>query len=278
MELDLHTAIQKKLLSKAHRKCIIYRISVALYKLHALGLMHRDVKPSNILLKSDCTTKLCDFGLSRSSFERFTVSDPDQEIRPEKKFSDSEEALSEYVVTRYYRAPELLLGCDGTYTSAIDMWALGCVIAEIHTGKFIFCGKNNSDQIYCISKLLGKPSKEDFLGMNVPETNLPVFDESFSTPRSARKSELAVYLSLQLVPSLAIDLIEKLLVYNPSKRLSALEVMKHPYVEQFYNAADAIVSGGRVFIDVPAKAIVSRDSIRELVYQAIGEEIYNEHL
>ena len=90
--------------------------------MHSANIVHRDLKPSNILTKEDCEIKICDFGLSRA-------------------IDDPQDILTEYVVTRFYRAPEIMLSSAG-YTEAVDMWSLGCTLAELMTFKVLFPGKN----------------------------------------------------------------------------------------------------------------------------------------
>ena len=113
--------------------------------MHSAALLHRDLKPSNILLNSDCLVKVCDFGLVRSIA---TKEDSETPI------------LTEYVATRWYRAPEILLGSQ-TYTKGVDMWSLGCILGEILLGKPIFPGKSTLNQLEIILDFTGKPSQED---------------------------------------------------------------------------------------------------------------------
>ena len=100
--------------------------------MHSGDLVHRDLKPSNILLDSDCLAKLADFGLARS------VASINQ--------GTGEAVMTEYVATRWYRAPEILLG-SSSYTKAVDMWSVGCILGEMYTGKAIFPGTSTLNQI-----------------------------------------------------------------------------------------------------------------------------------
>ena len=142
METDLHAVIRAAILEDIHKKYIIYQLLKALKYMHSGDLLHRDIKPSNLLLNSDCHVKLCDFGLCRSVAE---VEGPSP-------------VLTDYVATRWYRAPELLVG-DQQYGLGVDTWAIGCMLVEIQTGVPIFPGESDLDQLWLIMKTLGKLSE-----------------------------------------------------------------------------------------------------------------------
>jgi len=101
---------------------MVYQVARGLHFMHSANIVHRDLKPSNILTTEDCEIKICDFGLSRA-------------------IEDQKDILTEYVVTRFYRAPEIMLSSQG-YTKAVDIWSLGCTFAELMTFKVLFPGKN----------------------------------------------------------------------------------------------------------------------------------------
>ena len=103
----------------------------ALKFIHSGGLIHRDLKPSNILLDSECNAKIADFGLARSV------------VSQEK---DEQVVMTEHVATRWYRSPEVLLGSN-SYTKAVDMWSLGCIVAEMTLGKPLFAGNSTFNQV-----------------------------------------------------------------------------------------------------------------------------------
>lgn len=124
MDTDLHAVIRVNILEEIHKQYIIYQILRCLKYMHTAELLHRDLKPSNILLNSDCNVKVADFGLVRSIATKEDGPTP---------------VLTEYVATRWYRAPEILLGSH-TYTKGVDMWSLGCILGEILIGKPIFPG------------------------------------------------------------------------------------------------------------------------------------------
>jgi mitogen-activated protein kinase 15 len=147
METDLHAVIRANILEEVHKKYIIYQVLKALKYMHTGELLHRDIKPSNLLLNSDCHVKLCDFGLCRSVAEKMDVVGP----KP---------VLTDYVATRWYRAPEILLGSP-QYTKAVDMWAVGCILGEMLTARPVFPGSSTMNQLEKIIELTGKPPAED---------------------------------------------------------------------------------------------------------------------
>ena len=113
MEIDMHAVIRANILEDIHKQYIVYQILKCLKYLHSADILHRDLKPANILLNSECNVKVADFGLARS------LSSAHNETAP---------VMTDYVATRWYRAPEILLGST-KYTKGVDMWSLGCILA-----------------------------------------------------------------------------------------------------------------------------------------------------
>ncbi|KAG2432282.1 hypothetical protein HYH02_013005, partial [Chlamydomonas schloesseri] len=132
METDLHAVIRANILEEVHKQYIMYQLFKSLKYMHSGELLHRDIKPSNLLLNSDCMVKLADFGLARS-VSQLNASDGQNPI------------LTDYVATRWYRAPEILLGST-KYTFGVDMWSSGCILGELLMGKPIFPGTSTMNQ------------------------------------------------------------------------------------------------------------------------------------
>ena len=154
METDLHAAIRANILQDIHKQYILWQSLKALKYMHSAELLHRDMKPSNLLLNSDCLMKVADFGLARSlKKERYEQNERDIP------------ALTDYVATRWYRAPEILLG-SGYYTFGVDMWAVGCILGEMLLGKPIFPGSSTMNQLEKIADLVGCPPKERLQGIS----------------------------------------------------------------------------------------------------------------
>eukprot|EP00884_Botryococcus_braunii_P011525 jgi/Botrbrau1/20373/Bobra.0006s0036.1 len=145
METDLHQVIKANDdLTAEHHQFFLYQMLRGLKYIHTAKVFHRDLKPKNILANSDCKLKICDFGLARPSFNDM----------PTTIF------WTDYVATRWYRAPELCGSFFAKYSPAIDIWSIGCIFAEILLGKPLFPGRNVVHQLELITDLLGTPSAE----------------------------------------------------------------------------------------------------------------------
>ena len=163
MDTDLHAVIRKgTILKDIHKRYIMYQLLKATKYMHSGNVIHRDYKPSNVLLDSDCLVKICDFGLARS-LEKI---DGSKNGNGRKNSTTGEEinnkapALTEYVATRWYRAPEILLSSP-RYTKGVDIWSLGCILAELILGKPLFPGSSTLNQIECIMQTIPEPSNSD---------------------------------------------------------------------------------------------------------------------
>uniref|UniRef100_A0A8C0PB19 mitogen-activated protein kinase n=2 Tax=Canis lupus familiaris TaxID=9615 RepID=A0A8C0PB19_CANLF len=151
VDTDLNAVICKgRLLRDVHKRYIFYQLLRATKYIHSGRVIHRDQKPSNILLDSSCVVKLCDFGLAR----------PLSSL-PEEPAG---QALTDYVATRWYRAPEVLLS-SSWYTPGVDMWSLGCILGEMLRGRPLFPGTSTLHQLELILETIPPPSKEDLLAL-----------------------------------------------------------------------------------------------------------------
>ncbi|ORC85658.1 protein kinase [Trypanosoma theileri] len=188
-------------------KSYAFQILQSLAYLHQRGYFHRDMKPENLLIKKDPTStpqevvKLADFGLVK-------------EIRTRPPFTD-------YVSTRWYRAPELLLQ-DRAYSSPVDIWAVGCILVELITTRPLFAGSNEVDQLHKIMTVLGSPNEQIW-----PEGMILAKKIRYTFP-SIKGIGLERVLPAHIPPQ-AFDLIKQMLVYDPKKRPTAQECLQHPY-------------------------------------------------
>lgn len=179
-------------------KLAAFQVFAGLNYIHSLGIVHRDIKPQNILIDPDrMDVKICDFGSA-------------------KIITDGCSSVS-YIASRYYRAPELLLGCE-TYGSSVDIWAAGCVIAELlMSGSPLFVGDDQTDQFIKIANVIGLPSDND-LASFTHTTPIPKFKPNFVSLE---------HLLPKHTPPDIIKLLKEIFVYNPGKRPTASECMKH---------------------------------------------------
>jgi cell division cycle 2-like protein len=187
-------------------KCLLNQLLMGMEYLHDNWILHRDIKTSNLLLNNHGILKIADFGLARP------YGSP---IRP----------YTHVVVTLWYRAPELLLGTP-TYTPAIDVWAVGCVFAEMLTRDPIFKGKNEADEVDKIFKVLGSPDNRNWPGFSVLP-HAKNFNFTKKSPNNLRKQFSEDRLSAQ-----GLDLLNRLLGYCPEKRITCSEALEHGYWEE----------------------------------------------
>lgn len=184
-------------------KLYSYQLMRSIAYIHALGICHRDIKPQNILCDtSSHVLKLCDFGSAK------------QLVQGEPNVS--------YICSRYYRAPELIFG-NSNYTTSIDVWSVGCVIAELMLGQPIFPGESGVDQLVEIIKILGTPSKEQIQAMN------PDYKE-YKFPMIRPLPWEKVF--RHRTPREAIDFVARLLQYDPKARPTPLSALLDPYFDE----------------------------------------------
>ncbi|RHZ07368.1 hypothetical protein DYB31_000364 [Aphanomyces astaci] len=210
METDLHRVIHStQTLSDQHVGYFMLQMFRALKYLHSANIFHRDLKPSNILLTTQCELKICDLGLARSL----------DVVAPVHA------NLTEYVVTRWYRAPEVLL--DGSrYGASIDMWSAGCIMvcnAEMLGRKPLFPGSSTVNQLGKIFNVLGTPSSAYIDRLLKPAAQRWVEKQTYRPALAF--SELYPQTNV-----LAIDLLAKLLTLDPQSRLTADQALAHPYI------------------------------------------------
>ena len=186
----------------------MYQLLRGCLYIHSANIIHRDLKPSNLLLNKNCDLKICDFGLARG-YEVTTTT------------------LTEYVVTRWYRAPEVILNASH-YTNALDVWSIGCIFAELLGRAPLFPGDDYLDQIKRTIAVLGTPTAEDmtFIGNDLARKYIR------KLPKRNKQSWQSLYPKANPV---ALNLLSKMLIFNPEKRYTVKQCLKHPYFEGLHN-------------------------------------------
>lgn len=181
-------------------KSFLYQLLLGVSYCHQHRVLHRDLKPQNLLINMEGELKLADFGLARA-------------------FGIPVRSYTHEVVTLWYRAPDVLMG-SRKYSTPVDIWSVGCIFAEMVTGRPLFPGASEQDQLIRIFKILGTPNKQSWAGM----VELPEYKESYPSypPQDLRNV-------VPRLDSLGLELLSSMLQYDPGRRISAEDAMNHPY-------------------------------------------------
>nr|XP_021144047.1 mitogen-activated protein kinase 13 isoform X2 [Columba livia] len=216
---------------------LVYQMLKGLKYIHSAGIIHRDLKPGNLAVNEDCQLKILDFGLARHA--------------------DAE--MTGYVVTRWYRAPEVILNWMH-YNQTVDIWSIGCIMAEMLTGKTLFKGKDYLDQLTQILKVTGHPG-EDFME-KLEDRAAKSYIKSL--PKIPKK-DLSV-----LFPKAnpQVDLLDKMLQLDVEKRLTATEALAHPYFDQFRDVEEE-TEAQQSYDDSLEHEKLSIDEWRKHIYKEI---------
>ncbi|KAJ7906267.1 CMGC/MAPK protein kinase [Mycena leptocephala] len=204
METDMHRVIRTQDLSDDHAQYFIYQTLRALKALHSADVIHRDLKPSNLLLNANCDLKVCDFGLARS-------------VKTAEPSGTETGFMTEY------------------YTKAIDVWSVGCILAEMLSGKPLFPGRDYHHQLTLILDVLGTPTLDEFYAITTRRSR----DYIRALPFRKRRP------FAQLFPNanpLAIDFLTKTLTFDPKKRITCEDALAHPYLEAYHDPDDEPVA------------------------------------
>ncbi|XP_064400308.1 mitogen-activated protein kinase 14-like [Halichondria panicea] len=208
MGSDLHKIVKTQALSDAHVQFFIYQILRGVKYIHSAGIIHRDLKPSNVGVSEDCEIKILDFGLGRKT--------------------DNE--MTGYVMTRYWRAPEVMLSWMH-YGQQADIWSVGCVMAELLTGQTLFPGSDYRDHLMKILQICGSPDEE--LMQKIEGESARTYIKSLTT--FPKKDFHKFFVGAN---SVAIDLLEKLLTMDPDRRPTAEQALGHPYFSKYHIVED----------------------------------------
>jgi len=217
METDLASILKSpQPLSDDHCQFFLYQVLRGLKYLHSAQVIHRDLKPRNLLVNGNCDLKICDYGLARVHYEDGT------EFR--------EGPLTEYICTRWYRAPEVL--CSWThYGKSIDIWSVGCIFAEMIKRKALFPGRNTQHQLQLIVGCLGSPERECL--RKIPNDKCRKFIESLPATGGRLLTE-----SVPNATREALDFMHKTLCFSPERRSVVTELLEHSYLAMLHCPED----------------------------------------
>lgn len=213
MEHDLQALMEtmKQPFSHSEVKCLMLQLFAGVKYLHENWVLHRDLKTSNLLLNNQGELKICDFGMAR-------------------QYGDPLKAYTHKVVTLWYRAPELLLGAR-KYSTAVDMWSLGCIMAELIAKEALFPGKSEIEEIDMIFKMLGTPNEKiwpDFTKLSGAKCNFA--KQPFN--RLREKFPAVAFSGGPTLTEMGFDLLNRLLIYDPQKRITADEALNHEWFKE----------------------------------------------
>jgi len=248
METDLASILKSaQEISDDHCRFFLYQILRGMKFVHSADVIHRDLKPRNLLVNSNCDLKICDYGLARVKFQ-----DP--------LFQTC--AMTEYVCTRWYRAPEVL--CSWTdYGKAIDMWSIGCIFAEMLRRKPLFPGRNTQQQLQLTISTLGTPEKAVL--RRIPNDKCRKFIESLPSSRPKPLSETVT------ASHEALDVLNRTLCFDPDGRLTVELALQHSYLSGLHCPEDEPIRG-------PLDASEFEFERRKINMDALRREIFLEVL
>ncbi|KAL7546592.1 hypothetical protein ACHAWF_009923 [Thalassiosira exigua] len=247
VETDLSRVIKARILEPVHIRYVTYQLLRGLKYVHSAGLLHRDVKPSNVLIDAHCSAKLCDFGLCRSVAA-----------------GDRPDDLTDYVATRWYRSPEILMG-SRRYTEGIDLWSVGCVLGEMFRGRPLLPGASTMGQAERIFELTGNPTASEIRSWGAPLAG--EVSENVRARSRVRLDELCPNL-----PKDAKRLMKRLLKLGLDERGTAESALGHAYVADFHDPAkEPSYPHGPIDIGVDDGTRLSADEYRRKLYQNVKE-------
>jgi serine/threonine protein kinase len=249
METDLGSIIKSdQELTLDHVRFFMYQILRGMKYVHSAGILHRDLKPRNILVNSNCDLKIWDFGLARADIPDLYEAG----------------AMTDYIATRWYRAPELLMGCED-YAESIDTWAIGCIFAELLTRKPFLPGSDSENQLKLIVHMIGIPDGEEIeinggVQLKVPDSVKIKPDEN--TKKFSKRFDKW--------DKVALDLLKKMLQFNPSKRISINDALKHEFFEELHVEDDEPTTSYVSAFDFDfEKYELTTSQTAELIYEEI---------
>lgn len=255
METDLAKLLEQGPIREEHARLFMYQLLRGLKYIHSANVLHRDLKPANLFINTeDLVVRIGDFGLAR-------IMDPHYSHKGH---------LSEGLVTKWYRSPRLLLS-PNNYTKAIDMWAAGCIFAEMLTGKTLFAGAHELEQMQLILESIPVVHEEDRQELL---SVIPIFIKNDMTAPHTPLTQLLPGISPE-----ALDFLEQILTFSPMDRLTAEEALSHPYMSIYSFPLDEPISNHPFHIEDEVDDILLMDDNHSHVYnwERYHDSQYSDH-
>ncbi|KAH0570407.1 Mitogen-activated protein kinase [Spironucleus salmonicida] len=222
MQTDMYKIVSSRQeLSDEHIQYFLYQLLRGMAYIHSAGIVHRDLKPSNLLLNADCTLQVCDLGLARLIHE----------------VSNSDTKMTEYVSTRWYRAPEIILG-DPKYGQPVDIFSIGCIFAELILRRPLLPGRDYINQLHLIMDILGTPSKEVLARIDNKSARDYVEQQPLQQPIDLKTK-------FPTLSTEGVDIMRLMLKMDADNRPTAAEAMKHKYFDGLWEEGDLIEYNGK---------------------------------
>ena len=267
METDLHRVIySRQELSDEHIQYFIYQILRGILFMHSAGIIHRELRPANILANKNCDLKICDLGLDHGLLKdddnsvQKLIDNPNLniEISNEMIYDDSKKDLTEKVIARWYMAPECILS-QNEYSKAVDIWSIGCIFAELLGRQPLFPGDNYLDQIQKIISVLGSPNEADLSFLKNEKQKAFV-------NKLARRTSQSFAVMFPNANSVAVDLLEKMLMFSPNKRYTVEQCISHPYFEGLHDPEQEPTSEN-LFSYAFDEGDITKEKMRNMIYE-----------
>eukprot|EP00475_Leptophrys_vorax_P043781 TRINITY_DN8529_c0_g1_i1.p1 TRINITY_DN8529_c0_g1~~TRINITY_DN8529_c0_g1_i1.p1 ORF type:complete len:505 (-),score=108.83 TRINITY_DN8529_c0_g1_i1:62-1576(-) len=251
-----NSGLKSPILGRDQISWITFQMLCVLKYLKSAKVIHRDIKPDNVLINPDCSIRLCDFGLARG-------------VKHSDDTDFTEEQLTAYVVTRWYRAPEVLCSA-GRYSYSIDLWALGCMLAEMFSKTPLFPGKESFEQLKVIFSTIGCPQDDELRLITYPPAAKYIKQHIISKIKPIASQAEALRAKIPDIDPDALDLLCKIFVFDPKKRISVEDALQHPFFEQVYDEQLVEKSESKEAFDFEYENMTRTvDNIRHLMFEEI---------
>ena len=267
METDLHRVIySRQELTDEHIQYFIYQILRGTLYFHSAKVIHRDLKPANILANKNCDLKICDFGLDHGKLKdddktvQNLIDNPSLPIEYSNSviYDDSKRELNDRNISRWYRAPEAILSPD-SYDKPVDIWSIGCILAELLGRQPLFPADNNLDELQKIISVLGSPSEADL--DFITDEKIKNFMQ-----RLAKRTKQSFNLMFSNANPVALDLLGKMLTFNPKKRYTVEQCISHPYFEGLHDPEQEPTAESTFDFSFDKESL-TKEKLRSMIYE-----------